>query len=201
MARSARLIRHRVAFVMASSSPVSHLPPDRILPELPKGVWFSGCGDPLETSERAECDRYLRGLGIAGTTIAQASDWNDARAIANASDWSREWWHRERASERELLERATSKYSTDSVLQRLTTLMEEGADLFHGPASVACARAGIADPALARSAAGAASHALHQYGLVSLADAGDEHAFAAKFRLFLAGRWPLSVNGVKFYIL
>ena len=186
---------------MASHSPIGHLPPDRILPALPKGVWFSGCGDPLEESEQRECDRYLSGLGLAGSSVIQAHDWNHARAIANASNWSREWWQRERTTERELFDRAVAKYSSDGVLQRLTTLMEEGADLFHGPASVACARAGIADPALARSAAGAASYALHQYGLVSLAETGDDHAFAAKFRLFLAGRWPLSVNDGKFYIL
>ena len=190
-----------MANVMASNSPLKALPPDRIVPALPKSVWFSACGDALEDSERSECNRYLLGLDVGNTQVMQAAGWDEARAIASASDWSRAWWEHERAAERELFEIAVEKYSKDSVLLRLTTLMEAGADLFHGPASVACARAGIADVALARSAAGAASYALHQYGLVSLAEAGDDHAFATKFRLFLAGRWPLSVNDGRFYIL
>jgi hypothetical protein len=190
-----------VDLTVATNSPLSHLPPGQILPALPKGVWFSACGDELEDSERAECDRYVQGLGFESIAVVHASDWERARTIASAPDWSREWWQCERNQERRLFDAAAARASTDVVLQRLTTLMEESAELFHGPASVACARSGIADPALARSAAGAASHALHQYGLVSLAQAGDEHAFAAKFRLFLAGRWPLSVNGQTFYIL
>ena len=181
------------------------LPPDQIVPALPKGVWFSCVGEPLDDSERSECASYLRALAMPGLDtsslqITGVRDWPQARAISNAPNWSRQWWEAERLEERRLFEIAAGKYSADAVLMRLTNLMEGSSELFHGPATVACIRVGIADPGLARSAAGAASHSLHQYGIAQLADSSEDHLFAVKFRLFLAGRWPLSVDDEKFYI-
>lgn len=176
------------------------LPPDQIVPALPKGVWFSAVGEPLQASERSECESYLQGLAMPGLAIVGVRDWPQARAIANAPNWSRQWWEAERLEERRLFEIASAKYSADAVLMRLTNLMEGSAELFHGPATVACIRDGIADPGLARSAAGAASHSLHQYGIAQLAGESEDHLFAVKFRLFLAGRWPLSVDDKSFHV-
>lgn len=176
------------------------LPPDQIVPALPKGVWFSAVGGPLRDSERSECESYLRGLAMPGLNIVGVQGWPQARAFTNAPNWSRQWWQAQRLEERRLFDIAATKYSADAVLMRLTNLMEGSAELFLGPATVACIRAGIADSGLARCAAGAASHSLHQYGIAQLAGEDDRHLFAVKFRLFLAGRWPLSVADRNFYI-
>jgi hypothetical protein len=196
VARSSRLTHHAVAI----DSHFGKLPPDQILSSLPRGVWFSSVGEPLDEAERSECATYLTGLGLRGFVTIAASGWQQSRDIANSPVWSRDWWNAERAAERTLFDLAASKYGAEAILMRLTNLMEGSGELFHGPASVACTRAGIADPSLARSAAGAASHSLHQYGLASLAEQGEQHLFAAKFRLFLAGRWPLCVNESSFYV-
>ncbi len=183
-----------------SKAMLGKLPADQIVAALPKGVWFSSVGTPLDDSERDECGSYLRSLGVGDVSIIGVSDWTQARSIAMAPNWSRRWWDAERVEERRLFDRAASRHSADAVLLRLTNLMEGSAELFHGPASVACTRAGIADPGLARSAAGAAAHSLHQYGIAQFAGESEEHLFAVKFRLFLAGRWPLSVDDTNFYI-
>lgn len=176
------------------------LPPDQIVPALPKDVWFCAVGKPLGASVRNECESYLRSFTMPGLAIIGVRDWPHARDISNAPNWSRQWWEIERQEERRLFEIAAAKYSADAVLMRLTNLMSGSAELFYGPATVACIRAGIPDPGLARSAAGAASHNLHQYGIAQLADESEDHLFAVKFRLFLAGRWPMSVDDTGFYI-
>ena len=120
--------------------------------------------------------------------------WQDAKRITGSTNWRREWWQTEHTEERRLLALASQRYGNDAVMQRLTHIMEGSTDLFLGPAAVASARAGVADSALARSAAGAASQSLHQFGLAMMVGESEEHCFAIKFRLFLAGRWPLSIN-------
>lgn len=185
---------------MSSDLPIGRLPPDQIVPALPKGVWFSAVGEPLRANDYEECERYLRGLQLPPMRIERVDDWTRAQEAATSTHWRREWWEKERAEERRLFDTAATRYSADAVLMRLTNLMEGSADLFIGPASVACARSGVTDTGLARSAAGAASHSLHQYGLATMSGENDDHAFATRFRLFLAGRWPLSVIEETFLI-
>ena len=82
----------------------------------------------------------------------------------------------------------------------MTDLMNRVGDTVMGAASAAAARAGIADQALARVAAGAATQAAYHAALVRAAGAGDAHPFALKYRLYAAGHWPLSVTGGKFWV-
>lgn len=175
------------------------LPADQIVPALPKTVWFNAVGTPLSESDRDECDIYLRGLGANGHTIATICTWDEALALSQRASWSERWWERERQEERQLFERAAAKHSPDTVLLRLANLMQGSSALFLSPASLACTRAG-ADAKVAKCAAGAAAQCLHQYGLASITGQGDEHPFAAKFRLFLAGRWPLCVTDAQFFV-
>jgi hypothetical protein len=170
------------------------LPPDTILTTLPRGVWFSAVGEPLTTSELDEARGYVRALGFTDIAIQCASSWHDAKRITSAKDWLRAWWQTEHNEERRLLAAASARYGNDAVMQRLTYIMEGSAELFFGPAAISSTRAGVADSSLERSAAGAASQSLHQFALASMMDESSEHFFAIKFRLFLAGRWPLSIN-------
>jgi hypothetical protein len=170
------------------------LPPDTLLTTLPRGVWFSAVGEPLTTSELDEAHGYVHALGLTDIAIQSASSWHDAKRITNANDWLRTWWQTEHNEERRLLAAASARYGNDTVMQRLTYIMEGSAELFFGPAAISSTRAGVADSSLERSAAGAASQSLHQFALASMMDESSEHFFAIKFRLFLAGRWPLSNN-------
>jgi hypothetical protein len=186
--------------VVAPELPYGRLPADQIVPALPKRVWFNSVGHPLGDAEREECALYLRGLGAAHCECVTVGSWEDAVALASRSNWRQEYWNRERAEERRLFEEASVQRSPDALLLRLANLMQGSSTLFHSPASVACTRAGISDTAIAHSAAGAAAQSLHQYGLAAITGRGEEHLFAAKFRLFLAGRWPLCVTADRFFV-
>jgi hypothetical protein len=176
------------------------LPSDTILTTLPRGVWFSAVGEPLTASELEEARAYVRALGFTNVNVQAVDSWQDAKRIANSKDWLREWWQTEHNEERRLLASASARHGSDAVMQRLTHIMEGSAELFFGPAAISSTRAGVADSSLERSAAGAASQSLHQFALASLMNESGEHFFAIKFRLFLAGRWPLSINDNTFYI-
>ncbi|RMD89413.1 MAG: hypothetical protein D6807_03785 [Alphaproteobacteria bacterium] len=80
-------------------------------------------------------------------------------------------------------------------------MTDAAARLLHGPAAVAAAASGIADPGLIRVAAGAASQAAYQAALSRIVASGADDPFGAKFRLYLAGRWPLVVVDGAFHIL
>jgi len=185
---------------MSAAPAYAPLPPDTLLPTLPRGVWFSAVGETLTQSEIDETRGYVQALGLGEIEVESVASWQDAKRTTGASNWSRAWWQTEHAEERRLFGLAAQRNGNNAVMHRMTEIMEKSADLFLGPAAVASTRAGVADSALARSAAGAASQSLHQFGLTMLTEQSSEHFFAIKFRLFLAGRWPLSINDSIFYI-
>ena len=87
----------------------------------------------------------------------------------------------------------------------LTDLSEKASDIVHGAAAIAASRGGVADQGLTRSAAGAATMSAYQAAVEKAAniDAANDnsgHAFAAKFRLFEAGHWPLCVRDGAIYV-
>jgi hypothetical protein len=162
--------------------------------------WFAAAGEPLESAEREDAERYVTALGLAGVAVAGVADWRRAKAIADDPAWDRRWWDAEerlRIALRSMGRRRFDAAALEAALSRVTA----ASDFVHGAAAVACARAGIADPALIKCAAGAATQACYQAALAIAAGAGPEHAFAVKFRLFAAGRWPLGVVGGIFHLL
>jgi hypothetical protein len=185
---------------VAPELPYGRLPADQIVPALPKRVWFNAVGNPLSDADLEECALYLRGLRAEQCTTATVASWEDAVTLAAKPNWYEQYWDRERAEERRLFEEASRLHTPDALLLRLSNLMQGSSTLFHSPASVACTRAGITDSAIAHAAAGAAAQSLHQYGLASITGQGEEHLFASKFRLFLAGRWPVCVTADRFFI-
>lgn len=172
---------------------------ERVRRVLASDTWFSSVGMPLSAAEREEASLYLGGLGLTEVSPAAVSDWRQAKAIASDPQWSRAWWNAEMAAQKALYAQA-AKSGEIGLLQDLTTLMEESADMFHGAAAAAASRDGVADPSTVRSAAGAASQSAYHHALAHFAGKGEGHFLAAKFRLFLAGRWPLCVVGDRFYI-
>lgn len=166
---------------------------------LGRAPWFAACGEPLTEAEHADAAAYLATLGIAGAEIAGVASWDRAAAILQQPDWSRAWWDGEAAAQQALKAEAERRHGRAALLAALSAVAEAAASL-HGAAALAMSRAGLADPALARVASGAAAQACHQRALARAAGAGPEHLFAVKYRLFAAGRWPLGVVGDRCFV-
>ena len=83
---------------------------------------------------------------------------------------------------------------------RIANIELAGSDHLQGVASTALARDGLADSGLVKSAAGSATIAVHHAALALAAGQSGAHPFAAKFRLFQAGRWPLGIYENVFYV-
>ncbi len=167
--------------------------------DLARGSWFAACGEPLTSSEGAEAGAYLAGLGMPAIPIDGVADWAEAASITQNPNWSRLWWDTEIAAQNELRQIASAQWGETRLLAALTEVTE-AADALHGAAALAANRAGVADPALTRVAAGAAAQACHQAALAVAAGAGRDHLFAIKYRLFAAGRWPLGIVGERFFV-
>ena len=191
----------------AAVSPLSPVAADaaarirRLLVEMQEGSWFAALGEPATEGERAEVALYLEGSGLGHCPVDWLADWAAARDISQSADWDHAWWEGEQARQRTLYEAAAAAFDESVLLRLLTDVTDAAGRLLHGPAAVAAAASGVADPGLIRAAAGAAAQAAYQAALARLALAGADHPFAAKFRLYLAGRWPLVVARGRFSIL
>lgn len=172
---------------------------DTLLAEIEGPAWFAACGAELTAAERDELCLYEAELGFVGVPLAAVVHWHDAASVARRSDWSRVWWEAESALEAQLKAASLAQYTEDALLAGLSRVTLAAAFLT-GAAALALARAQVADEALMRVAAGAGAQACHQAGLARAADAGGDHAFERKFRLFAAGRWPLGIVGGRFFV-
>jgi hypothetical protein len=166
---------------------------------IPRGSWFAACGEPLTPGECADAVAYLAALGMPDVAVAGVAGWAEAAAVTQDQGWSRAWWDAETRTQSALQRRAGARWGEARVLAALTTVTEAAASL-SGVAALAMSRAGIAEPALARVAAGATAQACHQAALALAAEAGPEHLFAVKHRLFAAGRWPLGIVGDRCFV-
>ncbi len=154
-------------------------------------AWFSALGEPLCDGEREEVAAYLAGLGLAQRLpLLAVQSWPQAAGIIRSP--AGDWWQAEEA-ERARLEAQARLDPSDAQWLALT-------ETLHGAAAVAAARAGSADPALIRAAAGSAIYAAHQYRLAGAMRAPESHPFVRKHALFAGGRWPLGVYDGRFAI-
>lgn len=174
---------------------------DPLIAAIPHEPWFAALGERLTEAERADMTAYLAGLGFAGAPVAAARDWDDAARIVTDPAWEQRWWDAEEALRAELLRRAGERLGETKMLEALSSVTQAAHDATIGAAAMAAARSRSSDPGLIRAAAGAATQACYQGALVLLAGAGDEHAFAAKLRLFRAGRWVLGIVRGTAYLL
>jgi hypothetical protein len=161
---------------------------------VPRISWFAACGEALLDAERADAEAFVAALGLPPVPVEGVPDWNAAAATTKRPDWSQAWWDAEEAARTALHRRLAAELGEETLLAALSAVTDAAADVVHGAAAIAAARAGAADPALIRVAAGAAAQACHQNAL-ALAAGEAAHAFALKFRLFTAGRWPLGIVG------
>lgn len=176
--------------------------------DLARQSWFAAAGEPLTGGEGADAQAWLAGLGLATldgreTGVAPVAGWREAAAIAADPAWDRRWWDAEDDARAALRARAIAAAGTESALLALLTRATDAAGaVVHGAAAIAASRAGIADAALLRVAAGSAAQACYQAALLLATGAGlaSDHPFAAKYRLFAAGRWPLGIVAGRYYL-
>lgn len=162
--------------------------------------WFAVVGQELSPDERREAQDYLAAIGFTNATVQAVPDWRAAEAATRDAQWSRAWWDAEERARAELLATAGQRHGQHALLTALSRVTLDASAVVLGAASIATSRNGIADPALARVAAGAAAQAAYQAALALAAAAGEAHPFAIKFRLFAAGRWPLGIVGDTFHV-
>lgn len=162
--------------------------------------WFAAVGEPIGEAERAAAGAYLAGLGFADAEVAAVGDWNQAEQVIRAEDWNTRWWQAEEERRSRLLPLAQTSRDGAELLAALADIAVSASDRAHGAAAVAAARGEIADPpGLIRAAAGAASTSCYQAALET-ACGEEEGAFSIKFRLFEAGRWPLCLEGARYFV-
>jgi len=166
-----------------------------------RASWFAAAGEALTAAEQADAARYLAGLGFADVAVAPAGDWARAKALADAPDWDGAWWDAEERLRGALLETAGTRHGRPALLAALSRATQAASDVAHGQAALALVRAGIADPGLARAAAGAATQACYLAALAVAAEAPADHPFLAKLALFEGGRWPLGIVAGRFHVL
>lgn len=162
--------------------------------------WFAAVGQELTDSETREAQDYAAAIGFAQARIAPAADWRAAERATRDPRWSATWWQAEEDARAALMRQLEPQLEKQALLAALTHVTNEASDVVMGAASVAASRDGIADQALARVAAGAATQAAYQAAIALAARAGDMHPFAIKFRLFASGRWPLGIVDGKLYV-
>lgn len=162
--------------------------------------WFSAVGEPLTAADESEARLYLYGLGIDGVRVLGVASWADARRAADHPDWDRRWWDAEEALRTALTRAAEDAFGRAALHRALTAVGDAATDIVQGAAAVAAARSGVANPALIKSAAGAATLACHHAALARATQSGADHPFTVKFRLFQAGRWPLGIVDGDFYL-
>ena len=167
--------------------------------------WFSFVGTPLSDAEREDVEEYTQALGLGSLELSELGDWRSVEACIKQTDWDADWWQAEEDRRKLLLDQATAKVGDMALTRALTDLSDKVSDIVHGAAAVAASRGGVADQGLTRSAAGAATMSAYQAAVEKAADVDvtkktGGHAFAAKFRLFEAGHWPLCVRAGTFYI-
>lgn len=163
-------------------------------------VWFAALGQPAGAAEADLARAYLAGLGLAELSVSWIAGWRAAERVTRAPDGAADWWQAEEAARQALLAEIRRTIAEADYLAAMNRVVLEATEVVIGPAAVAAARDGVADQALIRVAAGAATQACHQAALALAAGAPDDHPFRIKLQLYAGGRWPLGAVGTRFYV-
>ncbi|MEE2995922.1 MAG: hypothetical protein VX700_02160 [Pseudomonadota bacterium] len=132
--------------------------------------------------------------------MKRVCDWKTATKIVNRNDFSIDWWKTEEIIAGELRCDAMDALGSGPVNTYLSAISLAASDRLQSAASNALAKVGISDVGLSKSAAGSAAVAVNHAALALAAGCTGDHAFAAKYRLFQAGRWPLGVYKEVLYV-
>jgi hypothetical protein len=166
----------------------------RAAAELSALPWFSSLGQPPTEAETAEARAYLRGIGNDDADIRWVADWAAAERLVRDPAGA-DWWAAEDRLHAASLAALGPAAGKPAFVAGLNAAVHSVSDTVMGAAALAAARAGLAEEAVIRVAAGAAGQAAEQVLAARLAGAGADHPFEIKLRLYAGGRWPLGVLG------
>ncbi|MEZ5927042.1 MAG: hypothetical protein R3C55_00965 [Parvularculaceae bacterium] len=167
--------------------------------------WFANLGEPMTPGARASAQRYIDGLGFADAEIAILVDWQDAADAAENIDWHLPAWEAEELLRTDLTARALELLSEEALQLAMTLVAERVSE----PAKEAMEQASyiwdMEDDGARQLAVGAAVQAAHQAALTLICATdpdfdAETHPFAAKFKLFEFGRWPVGIVGSSFNV-
>jgi hypothetical protein len=165
--------------------------------------WFANMGEPLTPGARAAARAYLDGLGFPDAEVAILIDWDDAAAAAESLGWHSPAWEAEELLRADLTARALDLLSEEALRLSMTLIAGKVVEPAREGMEQAAVIFDFEDEAGKQLAVGAAVQAAHQSALALIAAHDPEfeaeaHPFAAKFRLFEFGRWPVAVSGASF---
>ncbi|MFQ5534371.1 MAG: hypothetical protein ACE5EM_06070 [Sphingomonadales bacterium] len=160
--------------------------------------WFTQLGEVLDGELEKLTRDYLDALGCPEVTVAPIREWETAELAATNPEIDDTWWDTEEQLRLAATAQALEVMDEDDFMAAVGIVVAKAADIVFEAAEQAAAMADVDDQELIRAAAGAASKACHQAALVILSGGEQDHPFALKFRLFEAGRWPVSVTGGSF---
>ncbi len=179
----------------------------RLLPEID---WFGAAGQPLTAVDYAEAENYCAGLGFFDVSVGGLATWRQAAEAVSDPDWSSEVWEAEDQAHQALLEIAEQFLPTHDLEVALNHVALRAGELALKQAGAALAQIGLEDEEVLKAAGQAAAQAAHQAALLlavrALGAVAEEagldeaHPFAAKFRLFERGHWPLGLAGNTFSV-
>lgn len=182
----------------------------RLAKLLPGIDWFGAAGRPLSAAELNEAESYCAALGFFDTSIGGIATWRQAADAVADPDWSSELWEAEDQAHQALLELAEQFLPVHDLHVALNHVSLRAGELALAKAIDVVARVGLEDEELVKAAGQAAAQAAYQAALVLAVQAvgaeitglddGESHAFAAKFRLYELGRWPLGLAGNTFSV-
>ena len=165
--------------------------------------WFANLGEPLTPGARAAAEQYVDALGFPDAGVAILVDWEDAAAAAESLDLQSPAWEAEELLRADLSGRALEHLSEEALRIGMTLIADKVTEPAREGMEQAAVIFDIDDEAARNIAVGAAVQAANGAALALLASTDPDfevetHPFAAKFRLFEFGRWPVGVTGRSF---
>jgi hypothetical protein len=170
--------------------------------EFAETPWFTRIGAKPTDEDRRSVADYCTKLGFRRTVQVWLHDLGAAEGVLQRDEAMPEWQRAERDAAAQLTRAAAAALGETAANEAVNRAMLSASDAAMNAARRIFPQEGRSDEAIMRVAAGAAARAAGEYALVLLAGADPaSHAFAAKQRLFAAGRWPLIVVEEQFALL
>ena len=173
---------------------------ERTRAELAALSWFSSVGQPPTEAEAAEARAYLMGIDASAIDasaigdIRWVADWAEAERVVRDPAGA-DWWAAEARLQEATLAVLGPVAKSAAFVSALNETVHGVSDIVMGAAALAAARAGLAEQAVIRVAAGAAGETAEQVLALRLAGLAPDHPFEIKRRLYAGGRWPLGLVG------
>jgi hypothetical protein len=175
---------------------------DDLTEEFCRTGWFANLGARAEPADRALAKDYFAKLGLPGLIGVWLHDLGAAAALLQRGGTYPPWEKAEQALGEALSGTAGEVLGETAASEAVNRAMLAASDAAMAAARRIFPGKGHDKESLMRVAAGAAARTAGDYALVLLAGADPAtHAFAAKQRLFAAGRWPLIAIDEQFALL